>query len=135
MSYRACDVADALFGLRLKHGSYLCMNPYLVKYFTKQGERWCLKDQVKRMVQFRPMNLVQAWPTMPPMDLIFIRNVMIYFDVETKKQILRRIRNCLRPDGYLFLGTAETTTNLDLAFQPVTVGKAVVYRALPGPIN
>jgi chemotaxis protein methyltransferase CheR len=102
---------------------------YLVKYFTKQEEKWCIKEEVKRMVEFRPMNLVQPWPVMPPLDLVFIRNVMIYFDVETKKTILEKIRNCLLPHGYLFLGTAETTTNLDPSYQPVTFGKAVVYRA------
>ena len=101
---------------------------YLVKYFTKQGDKWCIKDSVKRMVEFQPMNLVQSWPVMPPLDIVFIRNVMIYFDVETKKTILRKIRNCLLPHGYLFLGTAETTTNLDPNYLPVTHGKAVVYR-------
>jgi chemotaxis protein methyltransferase CheR len=103
---------------------------YLLKYFTKQEDKWCVKDEVKRMVEFRPMNLIQTWPIMPPLDLVFIRNVMIYFDVETKKTILKKIRNCLLPHGYLFLGTAETTTNLDPQYQPVTHGKAVVYRVL-----
>lgn len=107
---------------------------YLVKYFTKQEEAWFIKDEVKRMVEFRPMNLIQSWPVMPPLDLVFIRNVMIYFDVETKKTILRKIRNCLLPHGHLFLGTAETTTGLDPAYQPVAYGKAVVYRAQPEPI-
>ena len=105
---------------------------YLVKYFTKDLDRWCLKDQVKKMVEFRPMNLVQPWPLMPPLDLVFIRNVMIYFDVETKKTILKKIRTCLLPHGYLFLGTAETTTNLDQSYEPVTFGKAVIYRVRPG---
>ena len=103
---------------------------YLVKYFTKQEEKWCIKDQVKKMIEFRPMNLIQPWPVMPPLDLVFIRNVLIYFDVETKKTILKKIRNCLLPHGILFLGTAETTTNLDPQYQPVSHGKAVVYRAL-----
>ena len=102
---------------------------YLVKYFTKQGEKWLIKDEIKGMIEFRPMNLIQSWPVLPPLDLVFIRNVMIYFDVETKKTILKKIRNCLLPHGYLFLGTAETTTNLDPEYQPETHGKAVVYRA------
>jgi len=107
---------------------------YLVKYFTKQDDKWYLKEEIKKMVEFRPMNLIQSWPVMPPMDLIFIRNVMIYFDVETKKTILKKIRNCLLPHGLLFLGTAETTANLDPAYQAVTHGKAVVYRVLsPDP--
>jgi chemotaxis protein methyltransferase CheR len=108
---------------------------YLIKYFTKQEERWCIKDQVKKMVDFRPMNLIQSWPVMPPLDLVFIRNVMIYFDVETKKTILKKIRNCLLPHGYLFLGTAETTTSLDPQYEPVTHGKAVVYRAHPDKVT
>jgi chemotaxis protein methyltransferase CheR len=104
---------------------------YLVKYFTQHEDTWCLKDEVKKMVEFRLMNLIQPWPVMPPLDLVFIRNVMIYFDVETKKTILRKIRTCLLPHGYLFLGTAETTTNLDPQYQPVSHGKAVVYRVCP----
>lgn len=101
---------------------------YLVKYFSKEKEQWRVKPEVKKWIEFRPMNLVQPWPVLLPFDLIFIRNVMIYFGVETKKTILKKIRNCLLPHGYLILGTAETTTNLDLQYQPVTFGKAVVYR-------
>jgi chemotaxis protein methyltransferase CheR len=107
---------------------------YLVKYFTKQEEKWCLKEEVKRMVEFRAMNLIQPWPVMPPLDLVFIRNVMIYFDIETKRTILRKIRNCLLPHGSLFLGTAETTMNLDALYQPVAFGKAVVYQPLVDPL-
>ncbi|HUC83574.1 MAG TPA: protein-glutamate O-methyltransferase CheR [Candidatus Acidoferrales bacterium] len=102
---------------------------YLVKYFTKQGDGWRINDEVKRLVEFRTMNLVQPWPVLPAFDLIFVRNVMIYFDVETKKSILKKIGNCLLPHGCLFLGSAETTANLDPQYQPVTYGKAVVYRA------
>ncbi|HEX7652171.1 MAG TPA: protein-glutamate O-methyltransferase CheR, partial [Verrucomicrobiae bacterium] len=87
--------------------------PYLIKYFTKNGDRWLLKDEVKRMVQFRAMNLIQPWPMMPAFDLVFVRNVMIYFDVETKRNILKKVRACMLPHSYLFLGTAETTLNLD----------------------
>jgi chemotaxis protein methyltransferase CheR len=82
------------------------------------------------MVEFRPMNLAQPWPMLPAFDIIFLRNVMIYFDVETKKTILQKVRDCLLPHGHLFLGTAETTMNLDPAFEPVSFGKAVAYRAL-----
>lgn len=104
---------------------------YLIKYFTKQGERWHIKPELKKNIQFRPMNLINSWPILPPFDLVFIRNVMIYFDVETKKMILKRIRNCLLPHGYLFLGSAETTVNLDPAYQPVSFDRTVVYE-VPG---
>jgi chemotaxis protein methyltransferase CheR len=108
---------------------------YLVKYFSKQEEKWHIKDEIKSMIDFRPMNLIQSWPVMPPLDLVFIRNVMIYFDVETKKTILKKIRNCLLPHGYLFLGTAETTANLDPGYQAVTHGRAVVYRPQAEPFG
>jgi chemotaxis protein methyltransferase CheR len=80
------------------------------------------------MVEFQQSNLAEPWPPMPPMDMIFMRNVLIYFGLETKKSILARIRTLLKPDGYLFLGTSETTLNLDAAFEPVSTGKTVCYK-------
>jgi chemotaxis protein methyltransferase CheR len=65
---------------------------------------------------------------MPAPDVVFMRNVLIYFDVETKKAILGRIRRLMRPDGYLVLGGAETTMNLDDAYERVPVGKATCHR-------
>jgi chemotaxis protein methyltransferase CheR len=103
---------------------------YLVKYFSKQDDKWVIKDEIKKMVQFKPLNLIQPWPMMPPCDLVFIRNVMIYFDVETKKTILKKIRACLLPHGYLFLGTAETTMNLDDGYQLETVDRTVAFRPI-----
>ncbi|MCC6232374.1 MAG: protein-glutamate O-methyltransferase CheR [Verrucomicrobiales bacterium] len=102
--------------------------PLLIKYFAKDGDRWKVKDDLRKMVDFRPMNLVQPWPVLPPFDVIFIRNVMIYFDVETKKGILRKMRACMMPHSVLFLGTAETTVNLDVGFDQVSYGNTAVYR-------
>ena len=91
-----------------------------------------IKPDLLQMIQFRPLNLIQPWPILPPCNLIFIRNVMIYFDVETKKAILKKLRYCLRPQGSLFLGSSETTMNLDPYWAPVTQGATVVYRPAPG---
>lgn len=102
--------------------------PLLVKYFQRQGVEWQVKDEVRRMVEFRPMNLVEAWTSMPEMDVIFMRNVLIYFDVSAKKAILGKIRRILRSDGYLFLGAAETTLNLDDGFERLQFDKAGCYR-------
>lgn len=102
--------------------------PLLLKYFTKQGMNWQIKEELRQAIEFREMNLCQAWPTMPQMDIVFLRNVLIYFDVETKKAILGRIRRLLRPDGYLFVGSAETTLNLDDSFVPVMHDKTVCYK-------
>jgi chemotaxis protein methyltransferase CheR len=101
---------------------------YLIKYFTQQDTAWIIKPEIRQMVKFRPLNLIQPWPILPPCDLIFIRNVMIYFDVETKRGILKKLRPCLRAGGSLFLGSSETTLNLDPGWAPVTEGSTVVYR-------
>jgi chemotaxis protein methyltransferase CheR len=99
----------------------------LEKYFTRSGERWLVKDELKKGIEFRAMNLIEPWPSLPVFDLIMIRNVMIYFDVPTKQMILKRLRDCLQPKGVLFLGTAETTINLDPAYVAVPYGPATVY--------
>ena len=100
----------------------------LVEYFEQEGERWRLKNDIRQMVEFRRINLVGRWPHLPRFDVVFMRNVLIYFDVETKKEILRKVRGLLRPDGYLFLGGSETTLNLDDAFERVRFEKTVCYR-------
>ncbi|MDQ5911094.1 MAG: Chemotaxis protein methyltransferase [Pseudomonadota bacterium] len=100
----------------------------LTRYFDKQGLHWRIKSEIRRMVEFQQSNLAEPWPLMPPADLVFMRNVLIYFDVDTKKAILSRVRNILKPDGYLFLGSSETTLNLDTAFQPISLGKSTCYQ-------
>jgi chemotaxis protein methyltransferase CheR len=91
----------------------------LLKHFEQKGTDWQLSAQVRGMVDFQQINLAGPWPALPPMDLILLRNVMIYFAVETKRVILDRVARLLRPDGYLILGGAETTFNLDDRFQRV----------------
>lgn len=100
----------------------------LLKYFTQDGAKWQLDEKVRSLIEFRRMNLAEPWPSIPPMDLVLLRNVMIYFDVETKKAVLRRLSRVLRKDGYLILGGAETTLNLDDAYQRVENLKAGFYR-------
>jgi chemotaxis protein methyltransferase CheR len=100
----------------------------LVKYFKKQGLHWKIADDLRRMVEFRELNLAESWALLGSMDIIFLRNVLIYFDVSTKQGILAKVRTSLRPDGYLFLGAAETTINLDDAFQRVQLDKSGCYR-------
>jgi len=90
--------------------------PLLVKYFTKQGLEWEIAPALREMIDFREINLLEPWPSMPLLDVVFIRNVLIYFSTETKKPILERIRSRMRPDGALFLGVAESTMNVDEQF-------------------
>jgi chemotaxis protein methyltransferase CheR len=101
---------------------------YLIKYFKKDGVDWQIDESIRKMVEVRRMNLSVAWPLMPPIDLVMLRNVMIYFPVETKKQILKNMRSVMRPDGYLFLGTAETTINLDVNFTCESFKNVSYYR-------
>lgn len=89
----------------------------LVKFFRQHGPTWELAEDVRRMVEFRELNLIRPWPVLPRFDLVFLRNVLIYFDVDVKKSILGRVARVLRPDGYLLLGGAETTLNLDDSFR------------------
>jgi chemotaxis protein methyltransferase CheR len=100
----------------------------LVRYFEQHGTDWQLQASVREMVEFREINLAKPWPILPPMDLVLIRNVMIYFAVETKVEILRRLERVLRPAGYLMLGGAETTINLNDSFQRVEPLRAGLYQ-------
>lgn len=102
--------------------------PLLIKYFQRQGTEWELKEEVRRLVEFRQLNLIDSAWGIGSVDIVFLRNVLIYFDVATKKSILQKIRQVLRPDGYLFLGGAETTMNLDDAFERITFERSGCYR-------
>jgi chemotaxis protein methyltransferase CheR len=100
----------------------------LVKYFQKRGCDWYLREDVRNMVDYQLVNLASAWPVLPPMDIVMIRNVLIYFGVETKKEILAKVRRVLKPDGYFFLGAAETTFSIDDSFERAQFERATCYR-------
>jgi chemotaxis protein methyltransferase CheR len=100
----------------------------LVKYFVRQGNEWEIREDFRKRIQFREFNLVKEWPALPMFDLIFLRNVMIYFDLETKKEILANMRRRLKPGGLLLLGAAETTQKVDDAFESVIFDKTTFYR-------
>jgi chemotaxis protein methyltransferase CheR len=104
--------------------------PMLVKYFEKSGLEWRLKEEIRRMVEFRQLNLVTAWPAFAELDIVFLRNVLIYFDVPTKKAIFDKLSRVMRPGGYLFLGGVETTLNLSNDFKQVLFGSTTVYQRI-----
>uniref|UniRef100_UPI003140089A CheR family methyltransferase n=1 Tax=uncultured Nitrospira sp. TaxID=157176 RepID=UPI003140089A len=97
-------------------------------YFSRQGMEWRIRDDVRNMIEFWEMNLAGSWPVLPRMDLVFMRNVMMYFDMETRKDILCRIRGILASHGYLILGVTETTLAIDDHFERVPVNGTSVYR-------
>jgi chemotaxis protein methyltransferase CheR len=100
----------------------------LVKYFDQRGPVWEIHPQIRRMVEFREINLIQSWTTLPGMHLILMRNVLIYVDVKTKKAVLEKAGRLLAPYGYLVLGGAETTTTLDNSFEPVSLDGSVCFQ-------
>jgi len=104
----------------------------LVKYFRQDGKSWCLNDSIIKMIEFREMNLAQPWPLLPLSDLVMMRNVLIYFDLNTKRDILRRVRELLKPGGVLFLGTAETTLNLDSVYTQKHAEKTTFFQVGSG---
>jgi chemotaxis protein methyltransferase CheR len=102
---------------------------YLVKYFERSGADWQIKSDIRSMVDYRLANLAEPMPTLAPLDIVFIRNVLIYFDKDTKKRILQGIKRNLKPDGVLMLGSSETTFNIDEGWASRPIGKTIVYTA------
>ncbi|HTU99912.1 MAG TPA: protein-glutamate O-methyltransferase CheR, partial [Luteitalea sp.] len=104
---------------------------HLVKYFTKQGLEWQLNDRIRSMVRFEQLNLMRPLPSMAAPDIVFLRNVLIYFDAADKSAILGRVRAVMRQDGFLFLGAAESPRNLDDRFERLPFSKTGCYRISP----
>ena len=90
----------------------------LVKYFKQNGELWQINPDIRGMVQHRQLNLLQDFAQLGKFDVIFCRNVLIYFDQETKTNIFGRLARTLEPDGFLVLGAAETVVGLTEDFKP-----------------
>jgi chemotaxis protein methyltransferase CheR len=134
LSFTATDLSNAILA-KARSGRYSQLEvnrglpaPLLVKYFTKDGAEWVIKEELRQMIDFRELNLIERWPAMPTMDLVMLRNVLIYFDVETKRSILRSVRRVMAPGAYLMLGGAETTMGIDDQFERVSADKSVAYR-------
>jgi chemotaxis protein methyltransferase CheR len=100
----------------------------LAKYFEKQGLEWRLSDRIRSMVEFRELNLLESWRTLPQADVVLLRNVLIYFGDDMKRAVLGRLRTVMPADSYLFLGSAETTYGLDGHYRREMIQSAVCYR-------
>jgi len=101
----------------------------LVKHFRRTGVDWQLSEPVRQMVRFETIDLRNSMRVLGPFDLVFCRNVMIYFDSETKKNILKELHGTLFRGGWLLLGGAETAFGVEEWFERQTVGGAIVYVA------
>ncbi len=130
----ATDIAPSMVE-RTREGRYSQLEigrglpaPLMVKHFQRAGTHWQVSDQLRSMVRAHTLNLAGPFPPMPVFDLVFLRNVLIYFDQPTKKAVLGRARQVMSPDGYLFLGGAETTLGLDEQWSRTTVGRLTLNR-------
>lgn len=100
----------------------------LVKYFTKSGSEWRVKPELTKMVEASPMNLAGQWPMLPRMDIVFLRNVLIYFDVDTKRLILEKVSKTMSQGATLLLGGSETTMNVSNDFDRLASGDSFYYK-------
>jgi chemotaxis protein methyltransferase CheR len=91
----------------------------LLKYFTQIGDNWQIAPGIRAMVQFRPLNLIGDFAHLGVFDVVFCRNVLLYFDQETKIRVLDRVARVMDRNGYLVLGAAETVVGLTNCFKPV----------------
>ncbi len=121
----ATDICDAVVE-KAKSGIYSQFEvqrglpiQFLVKYFTRHGERWQLAPELRDMVQFRTLNLLNDFSPLGSFDVVFCRNVLIYFDQATRVDVLDRIARQTANDGFLMLGAAETVVGLTESFKPI----------------
>jgi chemotaxis protein methyltransferase CheR len=103
----------------------------LVTHFEQSGEQWRVKPNIRQMVSFQKQNLLDNFGGLGTFDVIFCRNVLIYFDAESKKKVLSSLARQTSPDGYLIMGAAETVVGLSQDFSPVQ-GRRGLYGRVSG---
>ncbi len=101
---------------------------HLVRHFERDGAAWRVSRDLASLTTFRQLNLIRPLPEIGRFDVVFLRNVLIYFDLDTKREVLARVRQVLAPDGFLYLGATETTMGVDDAWEREPIGRCSVYR-------
>jgi chemotaxis protein methyltransferase CheR len=128
------DLSDAA----VKQASYGSYNKFeierglprerLQRYFTADGANWKIKDPIRVMASFRKFNLMHPFSGMGKFDIIFCRNVAIYFTLEDRKKLFQKIANVLEPDGFLIIGSTESLTGVCPQFLPKRHLKSIFYQ-------
>jgi chemotaxis protein methyltransferase CheR len=131
----ASDISESVLMSARKaiYGNYSVRNippHYMAKYFKDSGGIYVLSDIVKSMVKFMSINLINEKEVkqLKGIDVVFCRNVLIYFDDKAKKKAVSLIYDVLRPKGYLFVGTSESLHNITRSFRPTVINKVVIYQ-------
>lgn len=131
----ASDISESVLmsAKRAMYGGYSVRNippQYMAKYFKDSGGIYVLSEQVKSLVKFMNINLIEEKEVkqLKGLDVVFCRNVLIYFDDKAKKKAVSLIYDVLRPKGYLFVGTSESLHNVTRAFRPLAINKVIVYQ-------
>lgn len=101
---------------------------YLQKYFTLFGDSWKIKDEIRAMVNFKKINLMQPLTSLGKFDIIFCRNVAIYFTLEDRKKLFNKLAECLADDGYLVIGSTESLTGVCPRFIPKRHLRSIFYQ-------
>ncbi|HAK87951.1 MAG TPA: chemotaxis protein [Nitrospiraceae bacterium] len=131
----ASDISEAVLSSARAgvYGSYSIRNvpeAYLKKYFNNSNQQYSLTPNIKSLTKFMKVNLMDDKDTkaIRGVDVIFCRNVLIYFDDKAKQKAVSNLYDALRPNGYLFIGTSESLHNVTRAFKPVVINKVIVYQ-------
>lgn len=134
----ATDVSRAVLA-RAKLGRYSQVEvkrglsaALLSKYFVQGGISWEIRPEIKRLVRFSELNLIGPWAALETYDVVFLRNVLIYFDAATKLSLLARVRQQIAQDGYLVLGGSESPPQSFTAFARLPIARAGIYRLAKG---
>ncbi len=100
----------------------------LNKYFSSDGNSWKISDEIRSLASFRKINLMQSFSSLGKFDIIFCRNVAIYFTIEDRKKLFDRIADALAPGGYLLIGSTESLTGINARFEPKRHMRSVFYQ-------
>lgn len=101
---------------------------YLQKYFTLFGDSWKIKDDIRAMVNFKKLNLMQPFTALGKFDIIFCRNVAIYFTLADRKKLFNKLADSLADDGYLIIGSTESLTGICPRFVPKRHLRSIFYQ-------
>jgi chemotaxis protein methyltransferase CheR len=105
----------------------------LLKYFTQNGDTWTVSPEIRSMVQYRYLNLLNDFSSLGTFDIVYCRNVLIYFDQPTKTDVLNRVAKLMAPDAFMLLGAAETVVGLTEAFKPMPERRGLYVHAAAAP--